>query len=42
VILQKGEAVTFWSAEQHSYAPAEGVELPALLLSVRIDDHPAR
>ena len=42
VVLKTGEAVTFWSAELHSYAPATGSALPAQLLSVRIDDRPER
>jgi transcriptional regulator with XRE-family HTH domain len=40
--LEEGESATFWSAEEHSYAPAEGAELPVRVLSVRIDDRPAR
>lgn len=39
--LEEGESATFWSAEEHSYAPAEGAELPVRVLSVRIDDRPA-
>lgn len=35
--LEEGESVTFWSAELHSYAPAEGSSLPVRLLSVRVD-----
>ncbi|RYG24141.1 XRE family transcriptional regulator [bacterium] len=35
--LDEGESVTFWSAEEHAYAPAEGAELPVRVLSVRID-----
>jgi transcriptional regulator with XRE-family HTH domain len=43
--LSAGESATFWSAEKHNYAPAEGPipadGEPALLLSVRVDmpDH---
>jgi len=40
--LEEGEAVTFWSAEEHAYAPSANSELPARILSVRIDDKPAR
>lgn len=40
--LDEGESATFWSAEEHYYAPAEGAELPVRVLSVRIDDKPAR
>jgi len=36
--LTKGECATFWSAEEHSYAPAEDSRLPVRVLSVRIDD----
>lgn len=35
--LSEGESITFWSAEPHSYAPAEGAKLPVRLLSVRVD-----
>jgi transcriptional regulator with XRE-family HTH domain len=42
VELTQGESVVFWSAEEHSYAPAEGSELPVQVLSVRLDDRPAR
>ena len=35
--LDEGESATFWSAEEHSYAPAAGAELPVRVLSVRID-----
>jgi quercetin dioxygenase-like cupin family protein len=35
--LEEGESLTFWSAELHSYAPAEGSSLPVRLLSVRVD-----
>ena len=35
--LDEGESATFWSAEEHAYAPAEGAELPVRVLSVRID-----
>jgi hypothetical protein len=38
--LAEGESATFWSAEEHSYAPAEGAKLPVRVLSVRIDDRP--
>lgn len=37
-VLNVGESATFWSSEEHSYAPAEGTPLPARVLSVRIDD----
>lgn len=39
-VLEEGESATFWSAEEHTYAPAEG-ELPVRVLSVRIDDKPS-
>lgn len=35
--LDEGEAVTFWSAEPHSYAPASEADAPVRLLSVRVD-----
>lgn len=35
--LDEGEAVTFWSAEPHSYAPASAADAPVRLLSVRVD-----
>jgi transcriptional regulator with XRE-family HTH domain len=41
-VLKEGECATFWSAEEHYYAPAEGAELPVRVLSVRIDDKPVR
>ncbi|MGV3613974.1 MAG: helix-turn-helix domain-containing protein [Fimbriimonas sp.] len=42
VTLREGECVTFWSAEEHAYAPAEGSPLPVRVLSIRIDDRPNR
>ncbi|RYG38126.1 XRE family transcriptional regulator [bacterium] len=39
--LDEGEAATFWSAEEHSYAPADGAKLPVRVLSVRTDDRPS-
>lgn len=39
--LSEGESITFWSAEEHSYAPVPGSKLPARVLSVRIDDRVA-
>jgi DNA-binding XRE family transcriptional regulator/quercetin dioxygenase-like cupin family protein len=39
-VLDKGEGITFWSTEEHTYAPAEGSELPVRLLSVFIDEKP--
>jgi transcriptional regulator with XRE-family HTH domain len=39
--LTEGESATFWSSEEHAYAPAEGSELPVRVLSVRMDDRPA-
>jgi transcriptional regulator with XRE-family HTH domain len=42
ITLSEGESVTFWSAEEHAYAPAEGSELPVRLLSVRLDDRPPK
>jgi transcriptional regulator with XRE-family HTH domain len=38
--LDAGESATFWSAEEHRYAPAPGSRLPVRVLSVRIDDKP--
>lgn len=38
VKLGEGESVTFWSAEEHIYAPAQGSSLPVRILSVRLDD----
>ena len=35
--LAEGEAMTFWSAERHRYAPADADAVPARLLSVRVD-----
>jgi len=35
--LGEGESITFWSAEPHAYAPAEGSVLPVRILSVRVD-----
>lgn len=40
--LAAGEAATFWSAEEHRYAPADGSPLPVRVLSVRIDDGEGR
>lgn len=42
VLLQEGECATFWSAEQHGYAPAPGSSIPARVLSIRSDDRPAQ
>jgi hypothetical protein len=39
--LDQGESATFWSAEEHTYAPAAGALLPVRVLSLRIDDKPA-
>ena len=39
--LTEGESATFWSAEEHLYAPAEGAKLPVRVLSIRIDDRSA-
>ena len=39
--LKVGESATFWSAEEHRYAPAPGAVLPVRVLSIRIDDKPA-
>lgn len=36
-VLSQGEAITFWSAEPHTYAPADSDEVPVRILSVRID-----
>lgn len=38
--LEQGESATFWSAEEHFYAPAPGSPLPVKVLSLRIDDKP--
>ncbi len=35
--LKEGESITFWSAEPHSYAPADSKKVPATILSVRIE-----
>ena len=35
--LKEGESMTFWSAEPHSYAPANAKNGPAMILSVRVD-----
>ncbi len=40
IVLQEGEAATFWSAEEHAYAPAPGSPIPARVLSIRSDDRP--
>lgn len=37
ICLEEGESITFWSAEPHSYAPAEPSSLPVRILSVRVD-----
>jgi transcriptional regulator with XRE-family HTH domain len=37
IALNEGESITFWSAEQHSYAPRPGSKLPVRLLSARVD-----
>lgn len=36
VVLECGESATFWSSEQHIYAPAAGSALPARVLSVTV------
>lgn len=41
ITLEEGESATFWSAEEHSYAPAEKTDPPPLVLSIRIDDRPS-
>jgi transcriptional regulator with XRE-family HTH domain len=38
--LSQGESATFWSAEEHIYAPAPDSKLPVTILSIRIDDKP--
>ena len=35
--LKAGESITFWSAEPHSYAPADPEKVPVRILSVRVD-----
>lgn len=35
--LKKGESITFWSAEPHSYAPADPKKIPVQILSIRVD-----
>lgn len=35
--LKEGESVTFWSAEPHTYAPADAKKVPVQILSIRID-----
>ena len=39
--LDRGESISFRSAELHSYAPADGSARPARILSVRIDERPS-
>ena len=36
-ILKSGECITFWSAEEHSYRPADPNQVPVTALSIRID-----
>lgn len=39
-LLGEGDAATFWSAEQHSYGPADDAteeQLPVILLMVWVD-----
>jgi transcriptional regulator with XRE-family HTH domain len=40
--LDEGECATFWSAEEHRYAPANGSKLPVRLLSITIHHHRVR
>ncbi|OWK46950.1 hypothetical protein FRUB_00649 [Fimbriiglobus ruber] len=41
--LSEGEAMTFWSEEEHSYAPApDSPTMPVQVLSVRIDEKRSR
>jgi transcriptional regulator with XRE-family HTH domain len=40
--LAEGECATFWSSEEHFYAPAEGADLPVRVLSVTNHRGPAR
>jgi hypothetical protein len=41
--LSEGEAMTFWSEEEHSYAPAlDSPVMPVRVLSVRIDEKKPR
>ncbi|HEV3237896.1 MAG TPA: XRE family transcriptional regulator [Gemmataceae bacterium] len=41
--LAEGEAITFWSEEEHSYAPAgDSRTIPVRLLSLRIDEKRTR
>ncbi len=35
--LKEGESITFWSAEPHSYAPADSKKVPVKILSIRIE-----
>ena len=35
--LKQGESITFWSAEPHSYAPADPEKGPVRILSLRVD-----
>lgn len=35
--LKEGESLTFWSAEPHSYAPANPKKVPVQILSIRVD-----
>jgi len=41
--LSEGEAITFWSEEEHTYAPApDSPAMPVRVLSVRIDEKRTR
>jgi transcriptional regulator with XRE-family HTH domain len=41
VELHEGEAFCFWSSDVHTYAPAEGADLPVRLLSVTVPNRKA-
>jgi len=45
-ILEEGDSLAFWSAEEHVYSPAqcaiEAGKLPVRILSVRMDDKPRK
>lgn len=36
--VSEGECMNFWSAEEHTYAPAPGYELPVRILSVTVGE----
>lgn len=40
--LAAGESATFWSSEEHIYAPADGARLPVRLLLVTVHQGPSK